>query len=228
MLLILHSPLTGTLRSGFFSLLLLSTFNASAEQLHFMVTDEMGKPLSDVVIEPGRPMATADESGPVAVIDQVNKRFVPEQLIINAGQSVDFPNSDNIRHHVYSFSEAKTFELKLYADTPEHPINFPRHGVVVLGCNIHDTMIAYIYVSESDQTVMTDETGQATIQSQSAISHVNVWHKHQARGPETIQSLDLTQLQRDTSGRFSIRIETVEPAPTGSFEDTFGEVSSAD
>jgi hypothetical protein len=141
---------------------------------------------------------------------------------------VDFPNSDNIRHHVYSFSKAKTFELKLYADTPEQPVNFPEHGVVVLGCNIHDTMIGYIFVSNSNDTVTTNHTGQATLNTDADISAVRVWHRHQSQGPEKLPLLVLEELDRDEMGRYQIRIETSAPEPTDSFEDTFRGISAAD
>ena len=88
---------------------------------------------------------------PVAVMDQVNKQFLPELLIVQQGQLVNFPNSDNIRHNVYSFSSAKSFQLKLYSGQPKEPIIFDTQGVVVLGCNIHDSMVGYIYVAKSEQ-----------------------------------------------------------------------------
>ncbi len=62
---------------------------------------------------------------------------------------VQFPNKDNIRHHVYSFSAARKFELPLYSGTPAQPVLFDKVGVVKLGCNIHDWMIGYIYVTET-------------------------------------------------------------------------------
>ncbi|WP_438970907.1 methylamine utilization protein [Methylophaga sp.] len=190
----------------------------------FFVTDNNDQALADVVIEPD----VADTSTPpveVAVIDQVDKRFKPSQILIDKGQRVAFPNSDNIRHHVYSFSQAKTFELKLYADTPESPIQFPDHGVVVLGCNIHDTMIGYIFVSKSSNSVMTATNGETTLQTTQDIERVNVWHAHHAAGPENLLSVDLKSLKRDPAGRYLINMDIIPPAPTNSFEDTFGGLS---
>jgi plastocyanin len=74
-------------------------------------------------------------------------QFSPMVIAVEQGQSVNFPNSDNIRHHVYSFSKAKRFETKLYANKPEAPVVFNQPGLVVLGCNIHDSMVGYIFVS---------------------------------------------------------------------------------
>ena len=84
-----------------------------------------------------------------AVVDQVDKEFTPKVNAILVGTSVIFPNHDNVRHQVYSFSPAKRFELPLYAGVPAQPVVFDTPGVVVLGCNIHDWMVGYVYVSES-------------------------------------------------------------------------------
>ncbi len=193
----------------------------------FYVTDNKGLPLSDVIIEPDIAAVTGAPAD-VAIIDQIDKQFIPQQILIETGQLVDFPNSDNIRHHVYSFSKAKMFELKLYADTPENPIQFPGHGVVVLGCNIHDSMIGYIFVSKSTQSVMTGERGDVSIQSEQAIKQINVWHANNAAGPETLMNIKLNALKQDENGHYLIKIDIIPPAPRNSFEDTFGGLSQQD
>ncbi|WP_273151250.1 methylamine utilization protein [Methylophaga thiooxydans] len=193
----------------------------------FYVTDNKGLPLSDVIIEPDIAAVTRAPAD-VAIIDQIDKQFIPQQILIETGQLVDFPNSDNIRHHVYSFSKAKVFELKLYADTPENPIQFPEHGVVVVGCNIHDSMIGYIFVSKSTQSVMTGERGDVSIQSEQAIKQINVWHANNAAGPETLMNIELNALKQDENGRYLIKIDIIPPATRNSFEDTFGGLSQQD
>ncbi|EEF79377.1 methylamine utilization protein [Methylophaga thiooxydans] len=193
----------------------------------FYVTDNKGLPLADVIIEPDL-AAVTNATADVAIIDQIDKQFIPQQILIETGQLVDFPNSDNIRHHVYSFSKAKMFELKLYADTPESPIQFPEHGVVVLGCNIHDSMIGYIFVSKSTQSVMTGDRGDISIQSEQAIKQINVWHANNVAGPETLMNIELDTLKQDENGRYLIKIDIIPPAPRNSFEDTFGGLSQQD
>lgn len=218
----------GLARAAVAFLTLSVSSSAFAEKLQFVVTDNDNTPLSDVVIEPHSNASASGQSQPVAVIDQVDKRFQPQQILIQSGQSVDFPNSDNIRHHVYSFSKAKSFELKLYADTPENPVQFPTHGVVVLGCNIHDTMIGYIFVSSSEHSVVTDDSGEATLDTNNVVEKIRVWHKHQSAGPESLQTIDMKALNKDEQGRYIITMDTVEPEPTNSFEDTFRGISQAD
>lgn len=200
---------------------------SNAESSVVVVRDQFGQALSDVVIEPVTGDIVSASGAEPAIMDQINKRFQPEQLVIRTDRKVDFPNSDNIRHHVYSFSKAKTFELKLYADKPESPVTFPEHGVVVLGCNIHDTMIAYIFVSRSAHTTVTDNDGTATW-DKALGNKLNIWHKHQSVGPEQITTIDVTSMPRNEQGQYVLEIETREPAPSNSFEDTFSGVSQTD
>ena len=131
-------------------------------------------------------------------MDQIDQEFVPRVKPVLVGSSVYFPNKDNIRHQVYSFSPAKQFELPLYAGTPAKPVVFDKPGVVVLGCNIHDWMIAYIYVSESPYFAKTGTDGSAQLKELSPRQYtVRVWHPR-LQGPEdaTRQPADLAASAR--------------------------------
>lgn len=108
-------------------------------------------------------------------MDQVNRQFVPHVLVVQQGQTVRFPNSDDTRHHVYSFSEAKIFEVKLFKGTNSDPIVMDKAGIVELGCNIHDMMLGYIYVSSSGQAVKTKPDGTAEIDVELPVE-LKVWH----------------------------------------------------
>ena len=100
---------------------------------------------------------------PQVIIDQIKKEFVPYVTAVQVGTPVAFPNKDNIRHHVYSFSDAKSFELPLYKGTPTEPIVFDTGGVVVLGCNIHDWMLAYVYILDTPYFARTGDDGLAVL-----------------------------------------------------------------
>jgi hypothetical protein len=90
---------------------------------------------------------------------------------------VTFPNFDTVRHHVYSFSAAKTFELKLYAGVPNAPVTFDKPGVAVLGCNIHDRMAAWVVVADTPWSARSDADGRARIEALPAGSYkLSVWH----------------------------------------------------
>ncbi len=112
-----------------------------------------------------------------AIMDQIDEAFVPHVLPVRIGTSVSFPNKDDIRHHVYSFSEAKKFELPLYKGTPAEPVTFEQPGEIVLGCNIHDHMRGYIYVVESPHFATSSEDGVAEVRDLPAGRwEVHVWH----------------------------------------------------
>lgn len=112
----------------------------------------------------------------VAIMDQVDKQFLPRVIAIQKGQRVKFPNSDDIRHHVYSFSPTKPFEIKLYKGSDVDPVLFDKAGIGTLGCNIHDDMVGHIYVSDGEVTSVSDSNGIASF-DQPVPESVVVWHE---------------------------------------------------
>ncbi|MCG8614456.1 MAG: methylamine utilization protein [Pseudomonadales bacterium] len=113
------------------------------------VINQNGDPVQDAVLETRERVFPETLPRGSAEMDQIDRQFVPFVLPVMVGTQVQFPNRDNIRHHVYSFSNPKPFELKLYSGRSAPPVTFEKHGVVVLGCNIHDHMIGYIYISRA-------------------------------------------------------------------------------
>lgn len=149
--------------------------NSLAAEFAVLVVDQQGIPIPNAVVEsPGTAVTQAPTE--VAIIDQINKRFVPMVIAVQKGQSVNFPNNDNIRHHVYSFSAIKQFSTELYADVPVAPVTFDQSGIAVLGCNIHDSMIGYIYVSDWQNVAATDESGLIRFSQNAIPEQIVVWH----------------------------------------------------
>ena len=123
---------------------------AQAGTVQVEVLDAAGQPLADAVVF----LESADARKAVkplagAQMAQEKRQFVPGVLVVPVGTEVRFPNNDSVRHHVYSFSPAKRFELKLYTGTPSSPVLFDSPGVAVLGCNIHDQMVGWILVVDT-------------------------------------------------------------------------------
>jgi plastocyanin len=135
---------------------------ASPGAVAVVVTDQNGEPVPDVVVValPPEPLSLpAPET--IAVMDQIDTAFVPHILVVQTGTHVSFPNHDTVSHHVYSFSQTKPFQLDLYRGNSHPPQVFDAPGLVVLGCNIHDSMLGYIYVTDSPFFATTDNTGTA-------------------------------------------------------------------
>jgi len=150
-------------------------------------SDHKGRPVDmGVAVATSLSGPTPSASATEAIMDQVDEAFVPHILTVQAGTTVSFPNKDDIRHHVYSFSPAKKFELPLYKGTPAEPVSFDEPGEVVLGCNIHDHMRGYLYVVESPYFAGASTSGVAEISELPAGRYeVSVWHPRQKRPSET-------------------------------------------
>ncbi len=154
---------------------------ASAQQIVIRLLDDDGTAVRDAVVELLSDSAVAPTSLGMqeAEIDQQNKEFVPTVTTLVAGGSASFPNSDDILHHVYSFSSAKTFDTPLYGSdaSSEYREMFDVPGVVEIGCNIHDWMLAYIYVGESGLMAISDEAGEAQLANIPPGEYrLRVWH----------------------------------------------------
>jgi plastocyanin len=120
--------------------------------------------------------AAVPATHPAATIDQINREFVPKVSVLRTGTNVTFSNSDHVRHQVYSFSTPKTFTLKLYAGSPETPVTFDRAGLVVLGCNIHDSMLAFVAVVDSPYFAKTPASGSVNFNLPAGRYRLRVWH----------------------------------------------------
>lgn len=105
-----------------------------------------------------------------------------------------FPNSDNIRHHVYSFSKPKPFELKLYANEKKPTLSFNKPGLVTLGCNIHDQMIAHIVITDDETTWITGQDGKVALDINTTVESpvtVRVWHPRMSSDLESAKTVTL-------------------------------------
>jgi len=153
--------------------------------------DADGGALADVVVT-AQPVnavrkITHEKINPISmVLDQKSREFIPHVLAIKVGTPVFFPNSDDIRHHVYSFSPAKHFEIKLYSGTPKTPVVFDKPGVVAVGCNIHDWMLGYVVVTDAPYVTKTDNQGRWSLKLPEGNYQLSLWH------PDSAAKLGLT------------------------------------
>ena len=158
-----------------------------AGSLEVIVKDDKGGPVSDAVVYAAAAGAASAAPKKRAVVDQRDKQFVPYVTAVQVGTAVIFPNSDNIRHHVYSFSPAKKFELPLYSGVPAEPVVFDKVGFITLGCNIHDWMIAYVAVLPTPYFQVTRQDGRAVLKDLPTGQYmVQVWHPALKGQPEAL------------------------------------------
>lgn len=167
---------------------LLFAAQAWAGDIVVRVTTSDGKPLPDAVVfvpvKPGDP-----KPPPVGGLRmaQSGKQFAPFVLIAPVGSTVEFPNLDKFRHHVYSFSKGNKFELELYGREEKRVITFKTAGVAALGCNIHDLMVAFIRVVDTPWAAKSDADGLARLTAAPEGSRrVDVWHPYATARDQTV------------------------------------------
>lgn len=175
---------------------------AQAASVLVEVQTPNGQPITQAVVYLESAQAQRQvKPAPRLEMAQEGKRFIPEVLVVPVGSEVHFPNRDTVRHHVYSFSAPKKFELKLYSGTPAEPVRFEQPGVVVLGCNIHDQMVGWIVVLDTPYYGQTNHSGQVQLDNLPAGPYrLRVWHPHLPVGATaTDQPLTLTATDKLTT-----------------------------
>lgn len=181
---------------------------ALAGGLTVRVVDASGKPLPDavVVLRPVNGSPPAPRFGSGYRVAQLNREFQPHISIVPVGASVGFPNLDPYKHHVYSFSPAKRFELKLFARNESRNVVFDRAGIIAIGCNIHDSMSAYIYVTDTPWSTLSAANGFAAFRDTPAGTYtMSVWHPL-LRAPGNTLSSVLTASAQDRSQTVTVRL----------------------
>lgn len=181
---------------------------APANSLQVQVVDERGAPMRDVVVELDASMPTA---GPIRfpwrlAMAQKNLQFAPGTLVVPKGSTVAFPNLDQVRHSIYSFSKPAKFSIDLYGRDQTRSQSFPIAGSVAIGCNIHDQMRGYIRVVDTPYAGKTDGNGIVTLTGLPAgAAKLTVWHPA-LRAPknEIVQALAIGP--GSTSRKIAIRV----------------------
>ena len=178
-------------------LTILTSGYIAAAELQVKVSDAEGKPLPYTVIDLINPNYLALPTAAPAQVIQQDLNFQPFVSVIPQGTLVEFPNLDKTRHHVYSFSKAKTFELRLYVGKAEAPVLFDQTGIVTLGCNIHDNMLAHIYVSGSQFSAVTNAEGEAYFNDLPETDfQLKLWHPWQEKELAPIQITIMPGIQK--------------------------------
>ena len=187
------------------TLVLLSAAQASAAPLTVRVVDAKGRPVKDAVVSLKAGQNGAPGGSGNYTVSQKDMEFRPFVSIVPVGAKVHFSNLDPTRHHVYSFSAAKRFELKLFAKDQSRSVTFDKPGVVALGCNIHDSMTAFVYVTDSKWTAKTGADGTVKFASApDAPGRLSIWHPY-LRAKANVVERQLAASQRNVSFNVELR-----------------------
>lgn len=183
------------------------------------VSDQQGRAVSDAVITLTRDDATANalpaEPSKAYYVDQKDEAFIPYVQIVRPGDKVIFRNSDTTRHQVYSFSAIKRFEFVLRPGALSPPLELDKTGVIAVGCNIHDDMVTYLFVSTAATIGMTDHAGNVTLDTLAPGHYtLRLWHPQLHPGaPQPEQQLTVTNAEEAT--QLAIHVSLM-PDPRGS------------
>lgn len=165
-----------TARKAAVAALCLASLGIQAAPQAILVTNEAGQPVAQAAVSVlVKGVRATAPSGATASMAQRGRAFQPTVLVVQTGTPVLFPNFDTVRHHVYSFSPIRKFEIKLYAGTPAAPVVFDKAGTATLGCNIHDQMLGYIHVVDTPHFGLTGTDGQVNLDLPAGEHRVQVW-----------------------------------------------------
>lgn len=177
------------------ALFLGNAWSAFAAEVVVHLSDGRGHPVNDAVVmlTPDTAAVTRSPAAPAAtyIIDQRNESFIPYVQVLRPGDKVTFRNSDSTRHHVYSFAAIKTFEFVLRPGESSPALSMDRVGIAAVGCNIHDHMATYLFVSAVPAITMSSHDGSATLDHLAPGRYTaRVWHPQLHPGhPEPIQNV---------------------------------------
>ncbi len=191
------------------ALILAGAANA-AGGMSVRVTDATGKPVTDAVVyleaDGGQQLPKPQKPGEIS---QKGLKFIPLVTVIQTGSKIYFPNNDKVRHHIYSFSPPHKFDQKLYSGTTAEPQTFDKPGTVVLGCNIHDKMIAYVRIVDTPYFGKTDASGAVSVDAPPGKYVLRAWHPDIVGGNAQEQAVRLS----DEASSASFRMTLKPPAP---------------
>jgi plastocyanin len=166
------------------AILLTTALSLAAADVACKLTDQKGAPVADAVVSCERldtPEPAIAPAGTTAEISQQNREFIPYVTAVQVGTTINFPNRDRVQHHVYSLSKAKKFELPLYSGEAKRGILFDQPGVVTIGCNIHDWMVAYVVVLPTPHFAKTGPDGATTLSVPAGRYQLEIWQPRLAQ-----------------------------------------------
>lgn len=187
--------------------ILLFPVYASANNLAFNLLDNKQKPLNNAVVYaiPLNPQITKLQPQKATIV-QSNKTFLPNVSIFSKGTVATFLNKDSVKHHVYSFSTPKKFEIKLYSGKPAKTITFDKSGIVTFGCNIHDDMLAYAFIVDTPHYGLSNSSGRAVLKNlPDGVYMLNIQHPQQKKGVNIQQKISLPSKVNSFSYKLALK-----------------------
>ena len=200
------------IRSAALAVICIASAASAAGGITVHVSDLNGKPVADAVVyleaDAGQALPKPQKSGEIS---QKGLKFMPMVTVIQTGSKIYFPNNDKVRHHIYSFSAPHKFDQKLYSGTTAEPQTLDKPGTVVLGCNIHDKMIAYVRIVDTPYFGKTDASGVVAVDAPAGKYVLKAWHPDIVGGNAQEQPLRLSDVETDASFKMPLKPPSIDP-----------------
>ena len=187
---------------------------AMAGDLVVTVRDQKGTPVNGAIVTletaaPGdtNQLTTTTQPPPSeVVIDQKGEQFASLTTLVRPGDSVRFRNSDKLLHHVYSFASINPFDILVRPGETTTATLYDKAGLAALGCNVHDDMLTYVYVSDAQFAAKTGEDGSARIvNAPVGGASLSVWHPSIAASG---QSVNMEIAIAEQGGEIDVPVKT--------------------
>ncbi len=159
-----------------FTSMLISSLSHGSE-LQIMVQDSSGKPASNIVVVVIPKSIKAEKRQERLTISQIDKAFSPYMTVMQTGQPLEFSNSDDITHHIFSASRTQNFSFKIRKGQRYSAITFDSPTSISMGCNIHDWMSGHILIVDTPYFILTNKDGIASIiVDELGEATIKTWH----------------------------------------------------
>ena len=141
-----------------------------------VVVSLQGEMLNQKSRPPARPLKMA----------QHGQQFIPSVLPVLVGSTVEFPNEDNFYHNVFSVAGGERFDLGRFGTGGTASQTFIKPALVVVHCEIHTDMKAFIVVLGNPYFTLPDAAGHFAIHEVPAGTYtLKAWHPTQ--GEQSVQ-----------------------------------------
>ncbi len=166
---------------------MLAAQSAAAADFTVTVRDQTGAPIADAIVLLAAGNGEKARGGHARIVDQKNEKFLPFVSLLRPGDWLQFHNSDNVLHHVYSFSPLNPFDQHVRPDETTKSAIYDAVGVAAIGCNVHDDMLTYVYVTDLPFAAKTGPDGAARIVNAPAgETELAVWHPRAKTGEQKL------------------------------------------
>lgn len=123
-------------------------------------------------------------------MDQQSIKFIPFVLTVAVGDTVEFLNHDAVEHDVFS-PDGESFHLGKFRVEEQRAYTFRRPGAYSIRCDLHPSMLAWVFVSESGYAAPLDRKGQFRIEDVPPGTYVlAVWNANMNGAERTVTVAD--------------------------------------